>query len=137
MSVVAERLAVMPVGKVPKAKVTAELNPFWVVMLTLVLKVAPAVNASDVTSVLSVKPGRPITVNKRLALLVTVPPAALIVKLYCPGVAVLKAAKVSVLVPLPGAASVGALNTPLTPVGSPVTVNATGPLKPLTRLLIV
>ncbi len=82
LMVVEEKAAVTPAGRVPIVRATGELKLFVATMLTVVLNVAPAVIASVVTSVLSVKPGTPRIVKSKLADWVTVPPTALMVSLY-------------------------------------------------------
>ena len=132
-----ERLAVMPAGNAPRVKVTGELKPFTATMLTVVLKTAPALSGSDVTSVFKVKPGKPTTIRSRFALCETVRPEAVTVSLYWPGVTVADGVKVNVLTPVPGAARVAALKALVTPVGNPAIENVTGPLKPFVSWLTV
>lgn len=71
-----EKETLTPMGNVPGTSVTGELKLFCPTMVTVVLNVAPAVMASEVTSVLSVKPGAAKTVSKMFTVLVKVPPVA-------------------------------------------------------------
>ena len=132
-----DKVPVTPAGKVPTLKFTLELKPFCAITLTVVLKAAPAVRESELTSVLSVKPGIPTTVSNRLILWATVPPVPVTTSLYWPGVTELSAERVSVLDPVPGAGKVVVLKLAVTPVGNPVIDKATGALNPLVSLLTV
>lgn len=132
-----EKETVKPAGNVPGASVTGELKLFCPTMLAVVLNIAPAVMASEVTSVLRVKPGTPKTVSKMFTVWVMVPPVAVTLIRCWPGVTVLGAVMLSVLVPDPGAAREGALKAEVTPVGNPLTENDTGALKLPVKLPIV
>ena len=77
------------------------------------------------------------TVSSRPTLCVTLPPAAETTILYGPGVTVLGAVKVRVLVPEPGAAKVDAEKAEVTPLGKPATLSVTGALKLPVRFLVV
>ena len=65
--------------------------------------------------------------------MVTPPPAAVMVRVEVPAVAVEAAEIVNVLLPLPGEAMVAGEKLAVTPVGSPVIVNETAELKPGAR----
>ncbi len=132
-----ESAAVMPAGRVPTVKVTGELKLFVAAIVSVVLKLAPAVRASEEILLFKVKPGGARTVSSRPTLCDTVPPAADMAILYWPGVTVLGAVTVRVLVPEPGAANVAAEKEPLTQVGRPFTARVTGELKLPVRFLVV
>ena len=68
-----EKETLKPGGNIPGASITSELKLFCPTMLAVVLNVAPAVMPSEVTSVLSVKPGTAKTVNKIFTVFAMVP----------------------------------------------------------------
>ena len=78
-----------------------------------------------------------VTVREMVAVWVTPPPVAVTVTVAVPVVAVLAAERVSVELPLPGAAMEVGLKLAVTPAGSPEAESETAALKPPLTLVVM
>lgn len=126
------KLAVTPAGNPEADKETAELKPPLTVVETVELPEPPWVTDTLAGEALTEKSGDAAELIVRATVVgcVTLPPVAVIVMLAVPVVAVLLAAKVSVELPLPGAAMEAGLKLAVTPAGNPEADNETAELKP-------
>jgi hypothetical protein len=126
------KLAVTPAGKPETESETTALKPPLTVVEMVLLPELPCVTDKLLGEALSVKSGvaAAVIVRAIVVLLVMPPPVALTVTFTVPVVAVLLAAKVSVELPLPGAAMVLGLKLAVTPAGSPAIDSEMAELKP-------
>jgi len=115
--------AVTPLGRPETARFTLPLNPYWGLMYTLDVPEPPCARMELAAE--SVKLG---TKTLRLTVVVALkePEVPVIVRVYCPRLAVLLAVSVSMLLPVAGFG----LKDAVTPLGKPETARFTLPLKP-------
>jgi 2-keto-3-deoxy-6-phosphogluconate aldolase len=123
------KLAVTPAGSPEAESETAELNPPLTVVEMVLLPDAPWAIERLVGEALTLKSGC-VTVSAIVTVWVTPPPVAVMVTVALPVVAVLLADRVSVELPLPGAAIEVGLKLAVTPAGSPEAESETAELKP-------
>lgn len=118
--------AVTPVGRPVAEKLTLPLNPFCGVTVMVLVPLLPCTIVKLVGAAEMVKVGVPFTVSKMVVEFDKFPDVPVTVTVAVPVAAVLLALSVSVLVlvVLPG------LNVAVTPLGRPVAVKPTLPLKP-------
>jgi len=123
-----EKAAVRPLGKPVALRVVAELKPFWLVIVIVLVPWLPWVMVRVEGAALIVKFGVPeaLTVSTRVVVAIRLPEVPVIVTVAVPVVAELLAVSVSVLV-VP--VLVG-LNTAVTPLGRPDADRLTMPLNP-------
>ena len=126
------KLAVTPVGRAEVDSETAELKPPLTEVEIVLLPELPCVTDRLVGDALTLKSGVAVavTVSAIVTVFVTPPPLAVTVTFAVPVVAVLLAEKVSVELPLPGAARLLGLKAAVTPEGSPEADNEIAELKP-------
>jgi hypothetical protein len=126
------KVAVTPAGNPEADNETAELKPPLTVVETVELPELPCVTDTLAGAALTAKSGvaAELTVRAIVVVCVTAPPVAVIVILAVPVVAVLLAEKVTVELPLPGAAMEVGLKLAVTPAGNPEADNETAELKP-------
>jgi hypothetical protein len=124
--------AVTPEGNPLADSEIAELNPPLTVVEMVVVPELPWATDRLAGEALTAKSGAAgaLTVSEMVVVWVTLPPLAVTVMVAVPVVAVLDAVKVSVELPLPGAAKLVGLKLAVTPVGSPDTDNDTAELNP-------
>ena len=91
----------------------------------------PAVTVALAAPSVSVRPGGIATAKVTGWVTVTPPPEAVTVSLKAPAAVPDAAVSVKVLLPLPGAAMIAGAKLPVTPVGRPLTDNATADWNPL------
>jgi len=125
------RVAVTPLGRPLTDSATADWNPLSAAVDSLIAVAAPATTVAFVALGVSVKL-RGITTAKVTGwVTVTPPPEALTAGLKAPAAVPDAAVSVKVLLPLPGAAMIAGAKLPVTPVGRPLTDNATADWNPL------
>jgi hypothetical protein len=130
------KVAVTPLGNPVALKATLLANP-PVRLIVIVLAPLPPLGAVKLAGLAeSVKSGvaGALTVRINVVERVSPPPEPLMVTLVIPVAAVLDAARVSELLP-PGA-EVG-LNVAVTPLGNPLALKATAPVKPPVRVIVI
>ena len=131
---VGAKLAVTPLGSPLADRATAELNPVPPAVVTVIgtdpLRATPALLA------LIESANVPVTVRLKVWVLVTPPPAAVMVRLEFPAGALADAVNVKVLLPLPGEAMLVGAKEAVTPAGSPLTDKATAELKPFATAVV-
>jgi hypothetical protein len=123
------KLAVTPEGNPEADKDTAEVNPPLTVVEIVLLPELPCATERLAGEALTLKSGC-VTVRPIVAVWVTPPPVAVTVIVAVPAAAVLLAERVSVELPLPGAAIEVGLKVAVTPDGNPEAESDTAELKP-------
>ena len=134
------KLAVTPEGKPEAERETAALKPPLTVVDTVLVPELPWTTDTLEGEALTAKSGvaAEVTVSVMAAVCDTPPPVAVTVTVAVPVVAALPAERVSVELPLPGAAIELGLKLAVTPVGNPDADNETAALNPpLTAVEIV
>lgn len=126
------KLAVTPDGSPDADNDTAELNPSFTAIDTVLLPELPCTTATLPGEALMVKSGAVVafTVSGTVSVCVIPAPLAVTVTFVVPVAAVLFAVNVSVELPVPGAAIEVGLKLAVTPDGRPVAVNEIAELKP-------
>jgi hypothetical protein len=120
------KLAVTPEGRPLALRATLPVNPPEGFTVTVLVPVAPWVTVALVADRENSGFGGTVTFKLTLVVWVRVPLVPVTVTVAAPVVAVLEAVKVRVLVPVVD----GGLKLAVTPVGKPLALNATLPLKP-------
>ena len=123
------KVAVAPVGNPLALNVTVPVKPFCAVTLGVYVVLLPWTIVRELGVAVSVKFGAALTTSVAVALCVRLPLVPVIVIVYVP-VGVLEAV-VTLSAEDPEPVTEVGLNVPVAPVGSPVTLNVTAPLKPL------
>jgi hypothetical protein len=118
--------AVTPLGRPPIDRAGEPLNPFWAVMVTVVVALAPCAKLKLPGDALTVKLGPRVTVRGNVTELVMLPEAPATVTLVVPAPAFDAAVNVAALV----VAVLDGSNDNVTPVGKPVALRVTLPLNP-------
>jgi len=131
-----EKLAVTPAGMPVALNATAELNAGSPAIVSVTAALPPCGVVAVGALAVSVKPGGGVTVKASTAVRVSPPPFAVMVTERVVRGAVRLALSVSTLVPAPGAARLEGAKLAVTPVGKPLTENATGALNPLVPLTV-
>jgi hypothetical protein len=123
-----ENAAVTPLGSPLALSVVAESNPFWLVMVIVLVPLLPCVMVSELGDAPMVKVGdaAAFTVSETVVVAVKLPDVPVIVTVAVPVVAVLLAVRVSVLVEVVGFV----LNAAVTPLGKPEAASVTLPENP-------
>ena len=123
-----EKPAVTPVGNPEAESVVAELKPFWLATVMVLVPVLPWLIDSVEGDAVTVKFGVPaaFTVSETVVVAVRLPDVPVIVTVAVPVVAVALAVRVSVLVEVVGFG----LNAAVTPLGRPEAARVTLPLNP-------
>jgi hypothetical protein len=114
------KLAVTPFGSPLTDSNTCDWNPYSAAVVSLIVADAPEDTVALVAFGVSEKLGGGMTVSVTGCVFVTPPPAAVIVRLKEPATVPEAAARVSVLVPLPGDAMLAGVKLVVTPLGSPL-----------------
>ena len=129
------KVAVTPLGKPLAVKVTAPVNPLSGFTVIVLVPLAPCRTLKVAGAAAMVKSGEAGAVTVRLTAAVWVSPLLVPVTmtLAMPIVAALLAEKVSVLLPVEDTAP----KLAVTPVGRPLALNATVPVKPLSALTVI
>jgi len=134
-AVPAAKDAVTPVGRPVAAKVTAPANPPVPAMVMVLVAVPPCSTVTLAGEGESVNPGATLTVSAMVAVSVRLPEVPVMVTVTGPPVAAVPVAvSVSTLVPV--VVGLG-LKLALTPLGSPVAVSVTPPLKPFAGVTVI
>lgn len=130
-----ENVAVTPLGRPLALNVVAELNPFWLVMVIVLVPLLPCVTVTEVGEALTVKVGAAgaFTVRAIVAVAVKLPDVPVIVTVAVPVVAVLLDVSVSVLVLVVGFVP----NVAVTPLGKPEAARVTLPENPPRSLTVI
>lgn len=125
---VGEKVAVTPEGMPVALKVTAELNPFVLVMVMVLVPLLPRATVKVAGEAPIVKPpaGGALTVRTTVVVVVRLPEVPVMVTVAVPVVAVLLAVSVSTLLPVVGLVAKAAV----TPLGRPEAASVTSPVKP-------
>lgn len=123
------KLAVTPEGRPEADRETAALNPPITAVVIALVPELPCTMDRLAGEALTLKSGTT-TVRATVAVCVTPPPEAVTVMFVVPAVAVLLAVKVSVELPLPGAAREVELKLAVTPAGKPETDSEIAELNP-------
>ena len=133
------KLAVTPEGNPEAESETAELKPPLTVVEMVLLPEAPCAIERLAGDALTVKSGvaAEVTVRLMAVVWVTPPPVAVTVMVVTPVTAVLLAERVSVELPLPGAAIEAGLKLAVTPEGNPEADKETAELKPPLTLVVI
>jgi len=129
-------LAVTPFGVVLTDKAIADLNPFARAVVRVIVLEPPGATLALLALGVSVKLGGGSTVRLNFWVWVAPPPTAARVRVETPAVAVEPTDNVRVLLPLPGAAILAWLKFAVTPLGSPLTDNATVELNPAPAVVV-
>lgn len=121
---------VAPVGRPLTVNPTGALKPFTAVTEGVYVVLEPCTTVCEVGEEESVKsgPATALTTSVEVAVCVSVPLVPVNVSVYVPAGVVADVVTVSVEVPDP--VTEEGLNVPVAPVGKPLTLNATTPLKP-------
>jgi hypothetical protein len=127
------KVPVTPLGKPTTDSVALPLNP---ARLTLSVMLAPGETErlADETEIVGTLLVPLLTVSATVAVSVMEPETPVTVTLDVPTAAVLEAAKVSVLLPVP--VTEAGLNSAVIPSGSPLIVSATAPVKPAASVIV-
>lgn len=130
-----ENAAVTPLGNPLALSVVAELNPFWLVTVMVLVPLPPWVMVSEEGDALTVKFGVPaaFTVSETVVVACRLPEVPVMVTVAVPVVAVAFAVSVSVLVVLVGFG----LNTAVTPLGRPEAARLTLPENPPKSVTVI
>jgi hypothetical protein len=121
------KVAVTPAGKPLALRATLPVNPPIDVTVTVLLPLPPCATDTLVGLADKEKSAGALTVRMRVAVCVSEPLVPVMVTVACPVAAVAEAVNVSVLVPV---VEVG-LKLAVTPLGRPLALRATLPVKPL------
>jgi hypothetical protein len=127
-----ENVAVTPEGRPLALSVVAELKPFWLVMVIVLVPLAPCAMLTDVGDAAMVKfaVAVALTVSATDVVAVKLPEVPVIVTVDVPVVAVALAVNVSTLVPVVGFVP----NAAVTPLGNPDAASVTLPVNPFTSV---
>lgn len=131
-----EKLTATPDGIPLTVNETGALKPAVSLRVKPKLVLEPGRTVADVGLSLSAKLGGTVTASVTVTLLVTPPPAAVMVIEWLPVDVVEVASKVRTLEPDPGAAKDDGEKPAVTPLGRPLTLNATAASKPLIPLTV-
>ena len=123
-----ENAAVTPEGRPDALSVVAELKPFWLVMVIVLVPLLPCVMVTDVGDAPMVKLGdaAAVTVSEMVVLAFRLPEVPEIVTVAVPVVAVLLAVKLTTLVEVVGLVP----KVAVTPLGKPEAERVTLPVNP-------
>jgi len=124
--------AVTPLGSPEMDKVTVLLNPFWGVMVTVLVPKVPCMTLMLVGDAERAKFGGRVTVSARAVVCVKLPEVPVMVTVAVPVVAALLAVSVSVLVDVAGFT----LKEAVTPLGRPEADRVTLLLKPFCGVIV-
>lgn len=127
------KIAVTPVGKPVAPRVTLPLKPFDGVMVTVLVPLVPCVMVTLFGEAERLKFWGAFTVRLSVVLFVNEPDVPVIVTVTVPVAAVAEAARVSVLVVVAGLG----LKIAVTPLGRPVAVRVTLPVKPFDGVIVM
>jgi hypothetical protein len=119
--------AVTPAGNPLTARLSAEFNPPWAVVVSLIWSVFPRASEPDGGVSVIARPGRETASD---AVLVTLPAVPETARFQEPGARVLAGARVSALVPAPGEAIDLGLKLAVRPEGNPLTDREVAELRP-------
>jgi hypothetical protein len=128
---------VTPAGSPLADRLTAALNPFNTVVVTVAVFEPPCAALTDVGKADMVKSGVTETVRFTMVVCVTFPPIPVMVTGYVPGATDDATVKVAVELPLPGAAIEAGLKPTVTPVGAPLADNAIAELNPFSPAVVI
>jgi hypothetical protein len=128
------KFTVTPAGAPLEVSVTAELNPFSVVVVTVEVPIVPCAALTSVP--LMVKSGGGVTVRLTVVVCIVPPLVPVMVIVYVPVAVLESTVNVAVEVPLPGAAIDAGLKPTVTPAGAPLAERLTAALNPFNAVVV-